>query len=328
VLRPGSATDLRIRAVAAPQHGVVTRSQLRTCGVSWETIEGQLAAGRWQQVGPLVIALSNGRLARDQVLWVAALQVGAKGCLAAATALEVHGFTGLGIPETSVVHVVHPRASSVPPLDGLWVHESRRLRPEDIERRRSLPVTSAARSAIDRASWQPHPRLAYAMVAAAVQQRLTRPDLLAIELRRAGRIRHAHHLRLALADVTGGAQALGELDLTALCRRHGVQPPVRQRIRTDRHGRRRYLDAEWELPQGRTVVLEVDGSHHMAAEHWTADMRRDRRLVLDSPGSVVLRCTSSEVRLAGGDLVDDLVTAGVPRRERKPVTVRSPPMAT
>jgi hypothetical protein len=275
-----------------------------------------------------VIALGSGRLVREQVLSVAALHVGAKGCLAAGTALEVHGFTGLGTSDTSVVHVVHPRASSVPPLDGLRVHESRRLRPEDIERRRSLPVTSAARSAIDRASWQPHPRFAFAMVAAAVQQRLTRPDLLAIELRRAGRIRHAHHLRLALADVTGGRSGARRAGSHSTVPTAPSPAAGATAIRTDRHGRRRYLDAEWELPQGRTVVLEVDGSHHMAAEHWTADMRRDRRLVLDSPGSVVLRCASSEVRLAGGDLVDDLVTAGVPRRRRQPVTATPPPMAT
>lgn len=327
-LAPGSELDLRIRAVATPQHDVLTRAQLTSCGASWEVVEGQLAARRWQLAAPLVVVLHNGDLTRDQQLWAAALHVGVKGCLAENSALEVHGFTGLGTPDPTTVHVVHPRASSVPALPWLHVHESRRLRPGDLSRRRSLPVTNAARSVIDRAAWQPYLRLGYALLAAAVQQRVTTPDLLAVELRRAGRIRHARHLRLALADITGGAQALSEMDLGALCRRHGIAPPARQRVRTDRQGRRRYLDAEWDRPDGSVLVLEVDGSHHMDVQHWTADMRRERRLVVGVRQSTVLRCSASEVRTAGNDLVRDLVAAGVPGLSQRLVTARPPSMAT
>ncbi len=308
---------------------MLDRTQLLRLGVSWEVVEGQLAARRWQLLGPLVVVLHNGPPTRGQHLHAAALHVGSKGCLAENTALEVHGFRGLGTPDTSIVHVVHPRASSVPALPWLRIHESRRLTADDITRRNGLPVTNAARSFIDRAAWQPFPRFVYAVTAAAVQQRLTRPPALSDELRRAGRVRHARHLRLALADIAGGAESLGEIDLAALCRRHRIAAPARQRIRKDRRGRRRYLDAEWDLDDGSTLVLEVDGSHHMDAEHWTADMQRERRVTVGSRRrTTVLRCSAAEVRIEGAELAKDLVDAGVAHLPRRLVTARTPSMAT
>jgi hypothetical protein len=167
------------------------------------------------------------------------------------------------------------------------------------------------RSALDAAAWQPFPRYACALLAAVVQQRLCTVAELDDEMRHVGRIRHKAHLRLALQDIAGGSQALSELDLMVLCRRFSLQPPVRQVRRRDASGRVRFLDAEWRLPDGRSVVLEVDGSHHMRAEHWESDMRRERQVV--TSGSVVLRATANEVRLAPAALVADLVAIGVPR---------------
>jgi hypothetical protein len=41
-----------------------------------------------------------------------------------------------------------------------------------------------------------------------------------------------------------------------------VALPRGQRARLDRAGRRRWTDAEWDLPDGRVLVLEVDGGFH------------------------------------------------------------------
>jgi hypothetical protein len=51
----------------------------------------------------------------------------------------------------------------------------------------------------------------------------------------------------------------------------------------------------------------------MDAEHWTADMKRERRVVVGSRRSTVLRCSASEVRLEAEQLAKDLIDAGVPR---------------
>lgn len=317
---PGVPIGTALHQLAFRQRGVLSRAQLAAHDVGPSEIAAQLAARRWQELGPLVLALHNGPVTRLQWLHAAVLHVGSKGCLAARTALEPYGFRGF---DDHAIHLLHPRATSVPRLSGLRVHESRRLHPGDVTSHEGLHVTVPARSAIDAVAFQRFPRFAYALPAAVVQQGLSTPLELGRELRRAGQVRHAEHLRPAIADIAGGAESLGEIDLASLCRRHRLRPPARQRIRHDRRGRRRYLDAEWDLPDGRSVVLEVDGDHHMAVAHWTADMKRERRVVIGRRSSVVLRCSAREVRLDHRELAEDLVAAGVVRLPIGVVTVSS-----
>lgn len=119
-------------------------------------------------------------------------------------------------------------------------------------------------------------------------------------------------MRLVLDDIAGGAEALGEMDVARLCHQHGLMEPQRQVRRRDRSRRVRYLDCECTLPDGRIVVLEVDGSHHLSVEHWEADLQRERGVVLDH--RMVLRASTQEVRLDGASLAADLAAAGVPRQ--------------
>ena len=95
-----------------------------------------------------------------------------------------------------------------------------------------------------------------------VQQRLTTPHALEVWLDRLAPLRRSRELRALLVDVSGGAHSMAEVDLRRACRTYGVQPPRSQRTRTDRRGRTRYTDAEWLLPDGRVLVLEVDGAFH------------------------------------------------------------------
>ena len=74
---------------------------------------------------------------------------------------------------------------------------------------------------------------------------------------------------------------------------------------------RRYTDCEWDLPDGRVVVPEVDGALHMDVEHWAADMARERELVIG--GRIVLRCTAREQRENPSRIVRDLIALGVTR---------------
>jgi hypothetical protein len=108
----------------------------------------------------------------------------------------------------------------------------------------------------------------------------------------------------------GGAQSFAEIDVGHLCERAGLAQPVRQAVRLDADGQRRYLDCEWELPDGRVVVLEVDGSFHLQVGNWWRDMKRERAVVLSR--STVLRCASIELRLEPWEIMADLREAGVP----------------
>jgi hypothetical protein len=120
-------------------------------------------------------------------------------------------------------------------------------------------------------------------------------------------------LRSLLLDIQGGAESMAEIDLGRICRRFGLAPPARQRRRKDREGRWRWTDAEWDLPDGRTLVLEVDGGFHMEVEHWTADVRRQRKIT--DPRRTVVRATALELRLEPTSVVDDLSALGVPPQD-------------
>jgi len=152
------------------------------------------------------------------------------------------------------------------------------------------------------------------MIAAAVQRRVCTVPELDEALGYVGRVRHKRYMRLALQDVAAGAESLGEIDVTRLCQRFGLVPPVRQSRRRDSRGRSRYLDCEWRLPEKGVVVLEIDGSHHMDVENWQDDMRRERSIVRTRRW--VLRATALEVRLEPSLIASDLVALGVPRLVR------------
>jgi hypothetical protein len=130
-------------------------------------------------------------------------------------------------------------------------------------------------------------RTASGVLAAAVQQRLTTPAALDAWLPRMRPLRRSKMFTALLVDLVGGAQSVAEVDVGRLCRRGGLVPPTRQVQRRDRQGRRPNTDCEWALPDGRTVVLEVDGGLHMEAQSWWHDMARERELVI--AGKVVVR---------------------------------------
>jgi very-short-patch-repair endonuclease len=308
--------DVRVARLVWVQECVALRSQLHGLGITDDEVRARVAGGRWQWWGHHVVVLHNAGLTRRQLMWACVLDAGPTSALASHTALELAGFQPFAT-EAVQVHLLVSRGMKVCTDPAVVVHESRRVEPDRHIRWAGLPCTPVERSAIDAAAWQRWPRFACATLAAVVQQRLTTADRLEVELGRVGRVRHKAHLRAALADIGGGAQALSELDLVALCRRFRLQQPTKQRRRRDPHGKLRYLDAEWVLPDGSVLVLEVDGGHHLEVEHWQEDIRRERAVVIS--GRRVLRATSTEVRVEPGQVAADLRLAGVPSCQKRPV---------
>src|SRR5690606_4825913 len=180
------------------------------------------------------------------------------------------------------IHLVVARGSTPVRHPWLVVHESRRLCDEDVASVDGLAVHRAARAAVDAAAWQRSWRTAAGLMAAVVQQRLATTDELFAVLDSVGRVRHRKVMRLALADVVGGADSLAEIDFARLCRDAGLPEPSRQAVRTDAAGRRRFLDVEWRLPGGRKFVVEIDGVGHMERERWYDDLLRDAEIGADA----------------------------------------------
>lgn len=305
------ATDRlpELMRTARAQNGVVHRDQCRTIGLHRSYVRNQVNAERWTTWGDKVVLLQNAPPSRRQLMWIAVLDASPIAALCSHTSLELAGFRPLA-KEARQIHLLVPRGAKVTRFPSVVVHESRRLGEDRWKDDRGLARTENPRSVIDAAAWQPWPRFACLMLAAAVQQRLCTPPELEDALSYVGRVRHKTYLRMALADIAGGAHSLGELDVAAICRKYHLIPPNRQMRRRDQQGRWRYLDCEWDLPSGETVVLEVDGGHHMDVAHWREDMRRERGIVISRRW--VLRATALEVRLEPMLIVTDLKAMGVP----------------
>lgn len=271
------------------QCGVLTKRSAATW-IGGPAVRWRIDAGRWQRPCYGVVVTHSGPLSSDQLLWVAVLCSGTGAALAGLTAAQMDGLTGF---DDGRIHVVVPASRTVRTRlpDAAVVHRSRSFGPADIHPARQPPRTWTARSIVDAASWMRTENGTRAVLAAGVQQRLIRPDDLSAELaRRRSGPRHAL-LSQTIADITGGAQALSELDFGRLTRRSGLPEPSRQVLRRDSSGRARWLDAYWERAR---VIVEIDGLWHMDAAAWWADMRRDNELTIS--GYRVLRFPAFAVR--------------------------------
>ena len=313
-MSPGTDSAQGLAELARRQEGVVRRDQLRELDVTQGFLRAQLDARRWTSWGSRVVVLHNFRPTRRQLMRIAVLDAGPASAVCSHTALELAGLRPFA-EEARSIHLLVPRGTRRTTFPGVQVHESRRVREHEHEDRAGIPRTPVARSAVDAAAWRPWPRFAATMLAAVVRQQLCTPTELDQALRVVGRVRHKAQMRAALADIAGGSQALSELDVLGLCRRFLLQPPDRRQVRIDAAGRVRYLDCEWDLPGGEIVVLEVDGQHHLRVEHWQADMRRERGVVIS--GRRVLRATAIEVRSEPHAVASDLVAIEVPRVVRR-----------
>lgn len=278
--------------IADAQAQVVTRAQLRRLGlVDWH-VRARVRGRRWRLVGARCVVLHRGPLDQETKRWIAVLEHPGS-ALCAATVLADQGVQGFW---SSRVHLLVRRGTRTRRFPWLKVHESRRFVPErDVHPAARPTRVRVERAVIDQASWSDARRRGCALVAAAVQQRLTTAERLLEELDQAGAIRFHRVLRITLHDVAGGSHALSELDLLELCLKAGLPVPERQVVRRDSTGRRRYLDAELVLPDGTRLVLEADGAGHRDVDTWWDDLMRQNDVVID--GAVVLRFPAIVQRL-------------------------------
>ena len=140
------------------------------------------------------------------------------------------------------------------------------------------------------------------ILASSVQQGLASVRQIERELAKGPRPRAAC-IRDAVTDLAGGASSSNELAFLRLCRRHSLPTP---RMQTRRVGGTRRTDAEFRLPNGRTLIVEIDGIGHLDVSQWQSDITRHNELALDT-GALILRVTGWDVRNAPGDFFALLV---------------------
>lgn len=296
--------------MAAAQGGLLARSQLAALGAGPQLIRRRVAAERWQELSPRVIAMFTGTPTPEQRLWLGVLHAEPERAVVAGVAAAA--LAGLRGWEREEIPILVPYDRGRPqPLTGFAFQRTRRDLRSLRSRATGVPRCRVEPAVLLFAARERSERSAKGVLAATVQQRLSDPTRLWAELVTLGPLRRQKLFADVLAEIAGGAQSVAELDVRRMCRRFGLAPPRRQVKRRDATGRVRFTDCEWLLADGRTLVLEVDGSFHMDVDHWEDDLARQRALA--ATDRVAIRCTSREVRDEPAGVARDLVRLGVPR---------------
>ena len=296
--------------LADAQAGMLSQPQLTELRMSRSFVRNQLRARRWVQRTSSVFSTTTGPLSDQQRLWQAVLHAGPTALIGGLTAAELHGMKNWSRDE---ITVLVDDELSFDPLDGVRFFRSRRAL-ASMRAARALPVCQLEPAVLLFAGYEPSRRTAHGAVTATVQQRLTTPDRLSSWLVRMTPLRRAPEFRSLLRDIAGGAHSLSEIDLRRACEQFGVAAPRGQTGRRDRSGRRRWTDAEWDLPDGSVLVLEVDGAFHDDVLQAAADKSRHRKL--SSRRRIVVSCSSYELRHEPESVMEDLIALGVPRTPR------------
>lgn len=283
--RPRAPKDQALAVLAAGQHGVVARSQLRAAGLGQSAIDHRVRSGRLHVVHAGVYAVGQPRLPARGDWMAAVLACGRGAVLSHSTAAALWGIRASSAARVDVTVArrgAHHRR-------GIRVHAVRDLDPEDRAQREQIPITSVARTLLDLAEVLQPQTLSRAFEEA---ERLELLDLRAIErLWVSNRGRHGlRRLRLLLDDARPANTAVrSELErlFLDLCHEAGLPMPT---VNVVVEGFE--VDAFW--PDA-GLVVELDGHQfHRSRSAFERDRARDAALLL--AGYRVLRITHRRLK--------------------------------
>ena len=293
------------------------RTVLAELGVDRNRIRRALSSGRWLEPVPGVVVLHSGSLSRRERHLVALTWAGPAGRLSHTSALWLHrarvdepraaprvaGVRGsyeqpedAGLVEVSVPHGRHLKSAGF-----VVVHQSRR--PLGDLTVVGLPVTGAARAAVDVAVCARRRQDVEHVVSDVLQKDLTDLAELAGETRALGR-RATPWLRQTLTDALRGMRSVGEADLRRVVLAAGLPEPEWNAAISTPSGDF-HLDAYWREQR---VGAEADGTQfHLSAKDWQADLRRQN--AVQGTGVRLMRFPVPRLRAEGAACGRELCTA-------------------
>lgn len=269
----------RAEALAHQQTGILSRRQVYELGMTRGELRAQIRAERWRRVGRHAVCIHRGPLSTEARHWAAVFEAGPRAYLDGASSLVHAGLKNFSVPR---IRVSVPRGARVRRAPGLDIRQTRRWSADDLAPgplRRSRNEVAAVRHAL----WAGSDREAALILSMAVQQGLTTPEKLGVEMLRVRRHRRRAFLHAVILDLVGGARSLGELDVAGECRRRGLPVPSRQVLRRGRNGKY-FLDVYWDEWH---LVVEIDGIQHGWAQNVIGEAIRQNDLSIQ--GDVVLR---------------------------------------
>jgi very-short-patch-repair endonuclease len=273
----GRSADDIITALAARQHGVVSRAQLLGAGVSVKVIDGRLAGGQLSalhrgvyQVGPIVAAHAREMAAH--------LACGPGSVVSHKSAAVLWQLLPAPARAQPVDILVRARKRRRP---GIVARRGRPLQSNDVTKLYGIPLTTAARTIVDLAACVSGRELEQAVAQSLARRLTTRAQLERLLARARGR-RGGGRLRALLHGQAALTRSEAEERLLALIRKARLpEPATNARIAGFE------VDFLWRTER---LVVEVDGyAFHADATRFEKDRQRD--FALTSTGLRVVRVT-------------------------------------
>lgn len=298
----GSATDSVILTLAAKQHGVISRAQLRQMGVPYHRIDYRLKAGWLVPVHAGVYRV--GALVMPRHLEMAAvLACGPGAAVSHASAGALHEM--LSAPAgSSPVHISTTRdvrllAASV------RIYRATELPPNELTQLEGIPVTTPARTLLDLAGYLSTRELERVLARSYRRGLLEREQILSL-LSDHPRRRGNGRLRALLDSATDPAHTRSEAEerFLALVRKGALPSPEMNVVVCGFE-----VDTFWRMER---LVVEVDGfAYHSSPTAFERDRYRDG--VLTASGLRVMRVTWHQLTQEPESLLVRLARALVAR---------------
>lgn len=309
VERRSRRAAIEVRALT--QGNILGRRQLYALGWTRSEVRAEIVAGRWKRRGSQCVQVGD----PDETTpwWWAVLEVGPAAVLDGASALLEAGLRTIAADQ---IHVAVPQGAWFRRCRGVHVHETRRLREEDVVRDGALPRTRPATAAVHAALWARSNREAALFVVAAVQQRLVDVPDLAGAVALVKRDKRRNLLRGLLLDVAEGIESIDERAFAIACRRRGFPKPSRQVVRRLPSGRVVY-DNVWE---DLDLAVEIDGAQHLDVAMAASDTLKQNAAFLS--GKVVLRIPNFAFRSDPEPFLDQIEAVMRARGWKSPLRQR------
>lgn len=288
--------DARIGAIAAQQHGLVTRTQVLSAGGTQSSVRERLRREVWKRVGRCVYRLVGAPGTFRQSVMAAVLTAGPRAVAShrcAGLLWELDGF------ERRIIEVTVPRDGQRN-AQGVIMHSSHRLPKRDITTLHNIPVTAAARTIVDLCSVS-SPQSVEVALHDARRRRLLGLQSIRTALRDRPRLHGTAALWKLIDDRGAPNESVLELAFARLLRARRLPRPVAQFCVVI--GGRTAARLDFAYPDHR-IAIEIDSyQFHSGRMRWTSDLSRQNLLTRN--GWLVLRFCGTD--LANPDQTVDIV---------------------
>ena len=290
----------RVAELAASQHGIASRDQLRRLGLSDRQIAHRIASGYLHVVLPRVYAVGHGSIGRRGSILAAVLACGIGTVVSHRAAAEL---LGIWDKRAVLVDVISGNQSGRR-IQGICWHRAPYPLPDEIGIVDGIPCTSVARTIVDLAGMLGDRSLRQAVEQAAVRGTL---DLTEMDraIARAARRRGIPTLRSILSTwrpyrITPKVRSRLESKFLRLAAEAGLSRPAVNAVLV-LEGHRLEIDFLWEEER---LAIETDGEEtHGTPAAFQRDRWRDQvllaagyrsgrvtwRQIADEPAGVIMR---------------------------------------